>query len=95
MRYVAIGLFLILVGCSAKVEYIEKPEVVYPLPDPVKMKELKWHVLTKETMSEKPDNAVFVGLDWNESLEHRNDLEKLLDFIKKQTIIICKHQTCE
>jgi len=95
MRYIAIGLSLILLGCSARVEYLEPVKVSYPLPKPVQMKEVTWQVITKETMSEKPDNVVLIGLDWNESLTHRQDLGKLLDYIKKQQVIICKHQKCE
>jgi hypothetical protein len=85
-------LSIVLVGCSNREI---QPNLSYPLPEPVGVSKIQWHVITKDTIAKQPNNVVFIGLTWEESLEHRQFMEKLLDYIKKQKIIICKHQTCE
>lgn len=93
MYYIkAIALSVILLGCtSPRIE----TKVTYPLPDPVDKSQIKWQVITKETMRTVPDNAVYVGLSWDDQLKHRQYLEDLLNYIKQQQTIICKYQTCE
>lgn len=81
-------------SCS-RIEYVEKPSVEFPLPEPVETRSVKWRVLTKETLRELPTNAVFVGLSWEDSLKHRQWLEDIKVYIQKQQIIICNHQSCK
>lgn len=80
---------MLLNGCAQV-----QPTVDYPLPKPVNPVEIKWYVITKETLSKKPKDVVFVGLTWEDSLKNRKWLEELKSFIEQQNIIICKHQVC-
>lgn len=96
MRYwFIIGLSIILGGCSSNIKFIEPPKPVYNLPVPVKPSNVKWKVITKETMKNQKDSVVFVGLTYDDSITHRQWLESLKIYIEQQQAIICKHQNCE
>lgn len=88
----AIVMSVVLFGCTSTEHNVE---VDYPLPTPIKVSEVKWLVVTKDTIASQPDNVVIIGLTWKDSLKHRQYMESLLDYIKKQQIIICNHQKCE
>lgn len=94
-NWIVFGLSITLLGCSANVKFIEPPKIEYPLPEAVEPSGVKWEVLTKKTMASKKDSDVFVGLSYDDSIAHRQWLEKVKAYIEKQRIIICKHQTCE
>ena len=99
MRGMIFVLFLTLIGCSwSKPEVVyETVEVVKPVfhpqrPDPVIQYTPTWKVLTQETFDELPDEAVYIGFEYNSSLKYREWLESISFFIEQQNIIICHYR---
>lgn len=96
MRYwYAVCLSLMLMGCSTRTVIVEPPKLTFPLPEYVPAPNVKWKVLTKETIKKEKDVDVFVGLSYDDSIELRKWLETIKVHIQKQKLIICNHQECD
>lgn len=88
MRHIWAIILLGCVSCSTTTHNI-KP--YYESLPPVPASGVHWKVLTKETI----DDDVYIGVSYNDSLEHRRWLEQIKAYIERQNQIICQYQGCD
>ncbi|MGL4523059.1 MAG: hypothetical protein ACRCWQ_10950 [Bacilli bacterium] len=84
---------VLLSGCTTN-QHIELKRVNYPLPAAVEPANVKWKVITKSTIQKEKDDVVYISLSYDDSIKHRQWLEKLASYIEKQRVIICNLQEC-
>lgn len=87
MRLIIILLFIFITGCQSTIqtEYVEKPVYHPNRPIPVQTYVPKWEVII---INDQP----LIGMTYDESINYRLWLERILAYLSKQNEIICSYR---